>query len=315
MSDFILIRQKSMLVPPDCQEIFLSAPDQANSLRFVSAEEDFRRRLREAAKSAPRKKIYGEDVSEGGLSKILTGRVQNPRLFTVKAIADSLGTTVGALLGETGSVVTNADRTKLREFIMWLDEKVGGGAAELTLVQSKQSAVHIEPKNGDFVFDVSPEQFKIKDFDYPQRFHYWTKGEPIETRMAAGLRGIPGGRIVDDEGRLLNPRDISGPREVFDRLQQIVKVEGRSMETRYFHGDLVRIDTTLRQPENGQVVAVYSDALGGGIIGIIKREDDRVVLKKKNPAFPAVTLPPTGWMLIGTVVELVKRNENYIEEV
>jgi SOS-response transcriptional repressor LexA len=47
----------------------------------------------------------------------------------------------------------------------------------------------------------------------------------------------------------------------------------------------------------------------------MKHEDDRIILKKKNPAFPAVTLPPTGWMLIGTVVELVKRNENYIEEV
>jgi hypothetical protein len=63
----------------------------------VGIEEEFRRRLREAAKSAPRKKIYGDDVSEGGLSKILSGAVNNPRLFTVKAIADSLGTTVGAL--------------------------------------------------------------------------------------------------------------------------------------------------------------------------------------------------------------------------
>jgi hypothetical protein len=136
---------------------------------------------------------------------------------------------------------------------MWLDDKVGGGANELTLVQSKSSAVFIEPQNGDFVFDVPPEKFKKKDFDYPQRWHYWTKGEPIEKRLAAGLRGIPGGRISSTtKGRLLNPRDVSGPREVFDRLQQIVRIEGRSMENRYFHGDLVRIDTTLRNPEDGR---------------------------------------------------------------
>lgn len=312
-------------MPPDCQEIFLSQPDQVATLRVVADDDDFRRRLREAVESAPsRKHVYGEDVSEGGLSKIISGGVKNPRLFTVKSIANRLGTTVGALLGETGAVVTDADRAKLREFVVFLSSKFDrpGDVPHIgrrdASDQKEWNVVNIDPKEDDFVFSVPKEQFKQLEFDYPQRWHYWLKADQsLEQKVAAGLRGIPGGmgRVTDSRGGLLNPRDVKGVHEIFDRLHQIVRVEGSSMEPRYVHGDFLRIDTTIRDPQDGSVVAIYCDELGGGMVGLMKRQGDRVVLKKKNRSFPDVLLPSTGWVLIGKVVAVVDRNEDYIEEV
>ncbi len=89
-------------------------------------DEEFRERLRAAVdRAASRKDVYGEGVSEGGLSKILSGEVENPRIFTVKSIADKLGVTVGELLGESGFELTAVDREELERIAQWIAKKIG----------------------------------------------------------------------------------------------------------------------------------------------------------------------------------------------
>lgn len=50
--------------------------------------------------------------------------VQNPGIFTVKRIAQRLGTTLGELMGEPGYELTSEDRNLLRGFVAWAANKV-----------------------------------------------------------------------------------------------------------------------------------------------------------------------------------------------
>jgi len=99
------------------------------TLPVLSLEKEFRNRLKAAVEAGPRKRVLGEKVSEGGLSKILSGAVANPRLFTIKAIADEAGVTVGSLLGEKGFEPSTADRematqaiVHLRSIASWIED-------------------------------------------------------------------------------------------------------------------------------------------------------------------------------------------------
>lgn len=240
---------------------------------------------------------------------------KDPSVFTIRDIARRLETTVGALLEERGYEITEADRHRAREAAVFLIEKFaltdGGISAAPVTTLSEDNVLEFVPfkpklqiiEEEEFHFPVSPDKFKEKDFDYPQPWHYWTNDTPIDElpALAAGPVGVPG---------LLNPHGAN-VREVFDRVNQIVRVFGNSMEDRYFDGDLVRVDTRLRNPVDGTPVAVYCEDLGGSLIGFLKREGDHVMLKKKNrDQYPdPVVLPATGWILLGPIVELVSRKE------
>ena len=145
----------------------------------MSRIDDFRSRLREAVERAPsRKHIYGRGaVSEGGLTKILNADVKNPRLFTIKKIADKLGTTVGALLGESGAVITDADRVELREFMTWLGARFGLKESGETRTLPKWTEE----------FPVEPERFIENDFDFPLELHAL---EVEDFEVAAGESGV-----------------------------------------------------------------------------------------------------------------------------
>ena len=100
---------------------------------MASREEEFRRRLRDAITHVGRKAVTREDgklaseeeaISQGGLSKILSGERANPGLFTVKAIADAAGVTIGQLLGESGFDVTATDQEEVRRFVRWAEAKL-----------------------------------------------------------------------------------------------------------------------------------------------------------------------------------------------
>lgn len=100
----------------------------------VSLKDDFRARLDAAVRRVGRKAVTrpdgelrqadDESVSQGGLTKILSGERANPRLFTIKRIADAAGVTVGELLGETGFDVTAEDREEIERFISWAERKL-----------------------------------------------------------------------------------------------------------------------------------------------------------------------------------------------
>lgn len=114
----------------------LSSLHPTGDLPFVSmgVPEDFRGRLRSAVERAGRKAVAREDgrhrgrnddsVSQGGLSKILSGERGNPGIFTIKAIANSAGVTVGELLGESGFEVTTGDQEEVRRFVRWAELKL-----------------------------------------------------------------------------------------------------------------------------------------------------------------------------------------------
>lgn len=106
----------------------------------VGQQEEFRQRLKDAVERAGRKKVARPDgevrddddvsVSQGGLSKILSGLRPNPGIFTIKTIADAAGVTVGQLLGEKGFELTPADRETLEEIAQWIAKKLGQGGSK-----------------------------------------------------------------------------------------------------------------------------------------------------------------------------------------
>lgn len=89
--------------------------------RVTDLASAFRERLRAAVETVGRKVVARPEgqgraadledvsVSQGGLTKILSGARPNPGIFTIKTIADLAGVSVGSLLGEQPS-----DRLSLR---------------------------------------------------------------------------------------------------------------------------------------------------------------------------------------------------------
>lgn len=73
----------------------------------------------------PDGEVAGEDddsVSQGGLSKILSGKRSNPGIFTVKAIADAANVTVGELLGERLSYFAQHERLEFERALELLSK-------------------------------------------------------------------------------------------------------------------------------------------------------------------------------------------------
>jgi hypothetical protein len=276
----------------------------------------FRRRLRDALRGQ-KKGIAAEDaeIDPTTLSRWISEESpREPGLFAIKRLADRLSTNVGQLLGEVEAPSATAeDREAIGGFVSWASRRFGiaEGSKRRRSVTTQENVLEFVPfkpklqiiEEEEFRFMVKPQDFKQKDFDYPQPWHYWTNDTPIEElpAAAAGPVGVPG---------LLNPHGAN-VREVFDRVNQIVRVFGDSMEDRYFDGDLVRVDTRIRTPLDGTPVAVYCDDLGGSLIGFLKRDGDHVLLKKKNRTrYPEpIMLPSNGWILVGPIVELVSRRE------
>jgi transcriptional regulator with XRE-family HTH domain len=253
-------------------------------------------------------------ITPEALNRVLSGKTKEPGFETIAKVARAAGLDLNRVIAETadGAQVSSLvadllsirDRRRLTEFATWMHDRFEIKAEEdnvLEFVPFKQREVR-DVEHGEYRFPIPPDQFKQRDFDYPQPWHYWTSDDiqlDEVPGVAAAPRGVP---------NLLNPRggDIH---EVLDRFNQIVRVVGDSMEDRYFDGDLLRIDTRNRNPLKGEPIAIYCDDLGGSLVGFFKPQGDRVALVKKNKKYDDVMLPPNGWLLIGPVVELVRRVE------
>jgi len=121
--------KKNKSIMRDMQEnLFALAARATNLPVMVSAgrdANDFWGRLEAAVERVGRKSVYlGADVSEGSLSRIVNGKIDNPGIWTVKAIADAAGVTLGELLGEVGFSLTAEDREFLTQVRQWIEEKV-----------------------------------------------------------------------------------------------------------------------------------------------------------------------------------------------
>jgi transcriptional regulator with XRE-family HTH domain len=280
----------------------------ANELRVVSVA--FREQKALANKAG---------ITEETLSRILNDVTKDPGFETIAKIARAAMLDMNRVIAETADdtppavasslvadLLTLRDRRRLTDFATFLLERFSIAPTQeevLEFVPFRPREVH-DVEEGEYRFPIPPDQFKERDFDYPQPFHFWEREEPIEElpSMAAGPRGV-------DNPHFLNPRGAN-IREVLDRVNQIIRVIGDSMEDRYFDGDLVRVDTRNRNPKRGDPIAVYCDELGGSLVGFFKPEGDRVCLVKKNrPKYDDVQLPAKGWFLLGPVVELVRRIE------
>lgn len=242
----------------------------------------FRRRLMDAVERVGRKTAYlGAEISEGGLSRIVNGHIENPGIFTVKAIADAAGVTLGELLGEEGFNLTSDDREFLAHLREWIDTK-------LPIETRTLPRWTIE-------FPVAPADFIERDFDYPIELH----AEEVEVYdVAAGKTGINAEVDVAD-GFLLHGKDVR------DASHRVIKVDGDSMSPTFEAGWKLLVDVKKLSPIEDDVVAVYMKH-GGSVIGRWEMTTKGARLLKDNESHAPVELgDPSGWRLIGIVQKIV----------
>lgn len=257
------------------------------------------------------------------VSRIEDGTYRSPRPENVEKIARAFNVDADELTGKAAmrQVTPYESNSKYRELIdalenMNIDDRGevirhalwSSGLASLARERAGASLPptgkpRIQIMEEEFVFPISREDFKQLDFDYPQPYHYKASVEPEVLGAAAGMAGRDGNVV-----RFLNPRGVEA-RDVIDRISRVIKVCGDSMEIDFKDGDLVRVDTRIRNPRDGEPVAVYCESLGGSLIGLIQRAEGSALLRKMNAAkYPnPVHLPETGWILLGPIVELVHR--------
>jgi len=209
-------------------------------------------------------------------------RSPDPQLSTVLRSADELGTTVGDFLGEPP--LGEDDKKKLEEFVAFL-------VARFDLMGAQRSA---ERDAG--ALSVTEEDFIERDFDYPRPHHV----RIVQHVKAEAGRGIEADRDTETTEVLHSIRDV------YNGQLRVIRVIGQSMSPVLHDGDKVTFDIRLRQPRDGDVVAVY-DSVRGGMVGYWRRgENGEGWLDKENPAFDAERLDADGsWTVWGTVTRVV----------
>jgi SOS-response transcriptional repressor LexA len=202
----------------------------------------------------------------------------NPGVFTLKRIADALGTTVGALLDERGFEITASDLRTFRWMAAFLQMRFVSDAEPETALPDERS-------------------FVVKDFSFPQPLV--TTKIPRKGEIAAGLSG----RVSDFE---ITSAEIVGTMKSSALYTAIVK--GRSMADRIRDGDTIVIDTAQTVPRQGDPVAVNVDN-EGGILGYWRAEAGAYFLDKHNVSeFDPVKLPQVyEWRVIGVVTIVQSR--------
>lgn len=215
------------------------------------------------------------------------GPAVSPGVFTIKRIAEQLDTTVGDLLGEREFDVTIGDRRRIRELLEFLRQRLALDSIE-----------EVEPQSLEYRFPIPFARFRERDYDYPQALHAWVVPE---IPMAAGPSGI------ETDRPLLTTEVLHSIRDVRHGALQVIKVIGDSMADLLLDGYKVLVDTRLKNPKNGDLVAVYVKA-EGGVIGYWREESrGRVILDKHNPEYKPVPLGHhTEWFLVGTITKVVE---------
>lgn len=205
--------------------------------------------------------------------------LRNPGVFTLKAIANALETTVGDLLGEPGyatprDALSISDRRKLRDAVHLLrrlfdldDDAIGPTTAPA--------------QTSPFGFAV--EDFIVRELGTPEPLRVWV--------AAAGA----------DPTQTL--------REWHDPRLQTFRVIGDAMAPVAPNGSTVLIDVERTTPAEGELVAVYvMDE--GGLLGRWHTENGRPSLMRSNPAHPpAILSDADDWIVLGTVTAVIAKAE------
>lgn len=212
---------------------------------------------------------------------------KEPALFTIKRVAEQLDTTVGDLLGEREFDVTIGDRRRIRDLLEFLRQRLALDSIE-----------DVAPQPLEYRFPVPPARFKERDYDYPQALHAWVVPE---MPMAAGESGL------DPDRPFLTTEVLHSIRDVRNGALQVVKVIGDSMADLLLDGYKVLVDTRLKKPQRGDLVAVYIKT-EGGVIGFWREEPrGEVFLDKRNEHYGPVKLGHhSEWFLVGTITKIVE---------
>lgn len=202
---------------------------------------------------------------------------RNPGIFTVRALASRLGTTVGELLGEPGYEITTND---LRNF-RWISDflRMRFPIDELTPQSIPEHRTFIE-----------------KDFSFPRALttaRIEQKGE-----VAAGLPRESDFDIADAE--IID----GGPTATLFAA----RVKGRSMADRIRDGDIIVIDSAHPLPRQHDPVAVYIEN-EGGVLGYWRADKGAYWLDKHNRTeFPSIRLgDPAEWRVLGLITLVQSR--------
>lgn len=212
------------------------------------------------------------------VSRIATGKTQNPGVVTMSKIAGALGVTVGWFLGEKGFEFSPDDRAELRRFVDWSE-------GILKATQPEKADLH-SPNVSAVNLGRRPP------LPSPRR------GRAIPV-SATDWRESFGDRREEPEVEIPEQYARAGATLVF-------RAEGESMTGhRIFHGDLlyVRELADPRQARNRVVVCVVS---GSPYVKRLEFADRKVRLVSANDRFPPMVFDEDSvdWTLVGVVVGL-----------
>lgn len=213
---------------------------------------------------------------------------KSPGIFKLQKVAETLGTTVGDLLGEPGyesprELLSLEQRRTLRRAMRML--------RDLFDLDDESLDEPDEPSN----FAIPPQRFVARDYDYPRALHAWVVPE-----MAAS------GGIAEDAEMLSPAEVVHSMREIADPRLQVVRVVSDAMEPELRDGWKVLVDTRLTRPADGALVAVYSRE-EGGLLGRWQLRDGRPVLHRTNPNYEDIALDDgRNWLVWGTVTRIVE---------
>jgi SOS-response transcriptional repressor LexA len=215
-------------------------------------------------------------VPDETVSRIVSGKTKNPRVFTLSKIARVLGVTVGWILGERGFEFSPEQRAELRRFVTWGDELLKATQPDDTQLQpSNASAVSLGRRS-------------------PQRAPKRGRATPVS---ATDWRESFGDRRED--------REVDIPEQFSDRGATLVfRAEGESMLGEHIaDGDLlyVREEPDPKRARGRIVVCV----VGGS--PYVKRLDlagTTIRLVSSNERFAPMVFDEgdVDWSLVGIVV-------------
>jgi Peptidase S24-like len=236
--------------------------------------------------------LHGRTVKiDSEISKILANEdaepgdesIQNPGVFTLREIAGRLGTTVGDLLGEVA--LGDDDRKRIEMLVGFLVERFR--------LFSDPHAVEERP------IPTDEAGFVEREYGYPRKHHAWL------LRTATYAARVAGRESEESEVELTEV--LHSVRDVENKRMQVIRVIGNSMANAFEHDDKVLVDTYLRSPRNGDVVAVYIHN-EGGVLGYWRAERGEFWLDKENEVVSSIRLGGPGeWTLWGTVTRIVDK--------
>lgn len=200
----------------------------------------------------------------------------NPGIFTVVAIANRLGTTVGQLLRERSRELLLNDRLVFR----WISDYL-----RMTYQTDELTPAPL-PDDRSFIEN---------EFSVPRPLT--TTRVEVKGEIAAG---IPIQTDFD-----VAAADLIGATKTTALFA--ARVKGRSMQDRIRDGDTIVIDSAQTVPRQSDPVAVYIEN-EGGVLGYWRVENGAYFLDKHNRQFGPVRLGhPSEWRVLGLITLVQSR--------